>query len=779
VAASALRHQSDNLPIELTSFVGRRRELAQARRLLVEARLVTLTGVGGVGKTRLALRLADEVRRTFQHGVRLVELAEVEEPESLVEKVGSVLGVDSAPGEDPLVALRGFVADRRLLLVLDNCEHLVEACAVLVGALLSSSEGLRVLCTSRQPLGIAGEHTFAVPSLDVPEPARRLPASALDQYDAVSLFVARATAILPNFSITEDNAPAVVRLCQQLDGIPLAIELAAARLRAFSVQQILERLGDRYRLLTAGNRIALPRQRTLRALVDWSFGLCSPAECTLWARLSVFSGGFDLESAEAVCSGDGVPADEVFDLLAGLVDKSVVVRGDVRGRVRYRMLETIRQYGRDRLIESRDEETLRRRHRDWFALLAEQAEAGWLGPQQVAFTERTDVENANLRLALEFCLAEPGDGQTALRLAASLCNYRRACGSLSEGRRWLDRVLARAPEPTPARAKALWVQAWLVLLQGDLDTGRSLLAECRTVAERVDDRSALAHVTQFTGLAEVFAGRFEAGMALLGEAMLRYAELDDSDAATLVFGQLTMARCFAVDEQAPEAVRVCLQYVDPVDSPEPYAYVLWYQAILRFRLGRVAEATASVDRALRVRPVPRDTWLVALCLETLAWCTSVDGAPARAATLLGAAEATRRSMGSALAGLPYLAVPHEECVLRIRRRLGDGDYEDAYVAGVELGPDAAVEFARGGAPASHRAGPVTPDDDPLTRREREIADLVARGMSNKEIAATLVIAQRTAETHVEHILSKLGFNRRAQIAVWAAGRRDHDPPATR
>jgi non-specific serine/threonine protein kinase len=775
-----LRHQSDNLPIELTSFVGRRREMAEARHLLAGARLVTLTGVGGVGKTRLALRVAGELRRTFKHGVRLVELAEVDEPESLVEKLGSVLGVDSVPGENPLVALRRFVADLHLLLVLDNCEHLVEACAVLVGRLLSSSEGLRVLCTSRQPLGIAGEHTFAVPSLAVPESSRLLPASMLDQYDAVSLFVARATAILPNFSITEDNAPAVVRLCQQLDGIPLAIELAAARLRAFSVQQILERLGDRYRLLTAGNRIALPRQRTLRALVDWSFSLCSPAECTLWARLSVFAGGFDLESVEAVCSGEGVPADEVFDLLAGLVDKSVVVRGEARGRVRYRMLETIRQYGRDRLIESRDEEALRGRHRDWFALLAEQAEAGWLGPEQVAFAERIEVENANLRLALEFCLAEPDDEQTALRLAASLCNYRRACGSLAEGRRWLDRVLAKAPEPTPARAKALWVLAWLVLLQGDIDTGRSLLAECRALAERIDDASALAYVTQFTGLAEVLEGRFEAGMALLGEAMLWHTERGDHNAGTLAFGQLTMARCFAADEAAPEAVRVCFQYVNPVDSPEPYAYVLWYQAILWFRLGRFAEATGSVARALRVRPVPRDNWLVGLCLETLAWCAAAEGEPVRAATLLGAAEATRRSMGSAIAGLPYLAVPHEECVLRIRQRLADGDYDDAYLAGVELGPDGAVEFARGGAPAPHRAVPVHHGDDPLTRREREIADLVAKGMSNKEIAAALVIAQRTAETHVEHILSKLGFNRRAQIAVWSAARRSRhgDPPET-
>jgi predicted ATPase/DNA-binding CsgD family transcriptional regulator len=772
VAASASRQQSDNLPIELTSFVGRRQELAEARHLLVGARLVTLTGVGGVGKTRLALRLAGELRRTFPHGVRLVELAEVDEPESLVEKLGSVLGVDNVPGEDPLVAVRGFVADLQALLVLDNCEHLVEACAVLVGQLLSVSADIRVLCTSRQPLGIAGEHTFAVPPLSVPEPSRRLPPSMLDQYDAVRLFVTRAVAILPDFAVTEDNAHAVARLCQQLDGIPLAIELAAARLRAFSVTQILARLDDRYRLLTAGNRIALPRQRTLRALVDWSFGLCSAAECTLWARLSVFAGGFDLESAEGVCSGGDVPADEVFDLLAGLVDKSVVMRVDEGGLVRYRMLETIRQYGRDRLIEGCDEETRRRRHRDWFARLAEQAEAGWLGPEQVEFAERIEVENANLRLALEFCLAEPDGGQAALRLAASLCNYRRACGSLAEGRRWLERVLVNAPEPTPAKARALWVCAWLVLLQGDIDTGHDLLTQCGALADQIGDEQAAVRVTQFTGLAEVFQARFWAGIELLTEAFDRYNELGDTSSATLAYGQLTMARCFAADPGAEDAVRMCLRFVDPVDSPEPYAYVLWYQAILAFRQGRPADATESVDRAIRVRAVPRDTWLVGLCLETLGWCAAAGGAPARAAALLGAAEATRRSMGSALAGLPYLAEPHDACVRRSREVLGEKEFEDAYRSGVDMGPERALEVARSGRPtAPERAVPTQRGGDPLTRRERQIADLVAQGMSNKEIAAALVIAPRTAETHVEHILSKLGFNRRAQIAAWSAARR--------
>ncbi|MPY46091.1 AAA family ATPase, partial [Streptomyces phyllanthi] len=388
-----------NLPAALTTFVGRRRDIAEIRRRLGAARLLTLTGVGGVGKTRLALEAAAAARKGFADGVWLVDLAPVRDPSAVAGATATALGVPDLGARPVLDQLTGHLARRRALIVLDNCEHLVDACAELAETLLSGAPELRVLATSRRTLGIAGEHVFTVPPLSVPD-------------EAVELLLDRASAIRPEFRVTGTNRDAVTRLCARLDGLPLAIELAASRLRTLTVEQLADRVEDRFALLTGGSRTARPRQRTLRALIDWSYELCGPAERLLWNRLSVFAGGFDLDAAEGVCSGDGVPRHEVLDLLDRLVAQSVVLTTEHEGTARYRMLETIRQYGRERLAEygADEERRLLRRHRDHFLSLAEHLAADWYGPGQEEALARLRTEHGNLRVALEYEYGSQGAG---------------------------------------------------------------------------------------------------------------------------------------------------------------------------------------------------------------------------------------------------------------------------------------------------------------------------------------------------------------------------------
>jgi non-specific serine/threonine protein kinase len=784
LASAAPSGRRDNLPIEVTSFVGRAQETATVRGLLIGARLLTLTGVGGVGKTRLALRTVAGLRRTYPEGVWLVELGGLTSGDSVAGHVAYALGVGSGAGVSARAALREFVAGKRMLVILDSCEHVLDECAALTGLLLASGESVNLLCTSRQPLGIGGEHLYNVPTLAVPDLATtpQLRPGAHD--DAVALFAERASAILPGFTVTEDNYVSVVRLCQELDGIPLAIELAAARLRAFSVEQILDRLDDRYRLLTEGNRMALPRQRTLRALVDWSFGLCTAAEKAMWARLSVFRDGFELAAAAAVCGPDR-DGEDVVDLVAGLVEKSLVVRSEWHGRVRYRMLETIRRYGYDRLAESAESRELRRRHRDWFVKLAKLAESGWSGPKQIELARRIGCESANLRAALEFCLTEPGELQQALELVAVLCDQRRSCASLDEARHWLDRVLKLATDRTAARARTLVAAGWITLLQGDQAVAKAMLRECHDLAEQLGETRTQALAIQFGGLAELFAGNFGTAAKLLTQALDLHRESGDVGGVQLATGQLVMTQAFAGDPAAEHGIETCLGRIDPAVAPEPYAYVLWYRSVARWRQHDFTSAAEYARRALGVERVRGDQLLLAFCLETLAWTEASLNAFALAARLLGASDRLRREIGMDLSGLRHLAVPHAGCEQRIVSGLGEEGFRREFLTGRGLTVEEAVATACRtyvvGVPLPRgesrpAPGPVRPQlsaiaSAPLTPRQFEVAALVERGLSNREIAAELVIALRTAETHVEHILSKLGFSRRSQIAVWSSAQR--------
>ncbi|QFY09716.1 LuxR family transcriptional regulator [Nonomuraea phyllanthi] len=773
VTASTCRGRpSGGLPAEVTSFVGRRHEVAEVKQLLSASRVVTLTGVGGVGKTRLALRVGVEVRRAFRDGVWLVELGALDCPAMLDQVVTEALEIRDHTGDPPMRVLTRFLRDKQLLLILDNCEHMVGECAVLAEALLKAAPDLRVLATSRQALGIAGEQAVSVAPLPLPgreEP--RPPLDALVRQDAVRLFVERARAVLPSFEITEDNRDVVTRIVRRLDGLPLGIELAAVRLRALSAEELLQRLDDRFRLLTAGSRAVLPRHQTLRALIDWSYTLCLDHERLLWQRASVFAGGLDLEAAEAVCSGDGIAREDVIDLVIGLVDKSVLMREGHPGGVRYRMLETLRQYGRQRLADSGAETELQARHRRYYRDLAARARAEVFGPHQVAWFGRLQREHHNLRAALDSWLSTPAQTGAALGMAGDLLYHWITSYYLGEGRDWLRRALsadaASRGAPEPVRGRALWAASWLAVIQADIPAATAMLEEARRLGEGAGDEAVLAYVALFSGMVAMCEGRTPAAIELYRDALARHRRTGDPAGIALSLIRLTLAHSFSGDSSravaaGEESLSVCEAHGDAWHK----AYTMMALGVEVWRQGDLARATELETESLTFNRVMGDRLGAGLNIEVLAWIAAGQGRSQRAARLLGVLEGMWTSVGAPLSGYGHLIRYHEECRAALREELGETAFEAALRRGARMPTEEALAYALGEEGRAEQAGREEPAAAPLTRREKEIAELVAQGLTNKEIAASLVIAQRTAEGHVEHIMTKLGFTSRAQIAVW-------------
>ena len=514
----SLEATPNNLPQQLTSFVGRERELAQARELLSRGRLLTLLGVGGLGKSRLSLQIAAEVLEDFPDGVWLVELAPIADERLVPLGVASALGVKEDPGRPVQDALVKHVANRQLLILLDNCEHLIDACAHLAKALLQAGAQVRILATSREPLRIAGETTLQLPTLSLPDDAAPSLA-ALRDVDAIRLFVDRAAAADPAFHLDDRNAATVTEICRRLDGIPLAIELAAARVRVLSVDRIAARLSDRFKLLTGGDRTALKRQQTLRALIDWSHDLLTPGERALFRRLSVFAGGWSLDAAEAVGTGGDVDDGDVLELLTRLVEKSLVVP-EVDG-TRYRFLETIRQYAGEQLANSDEEEAVRMRHLGWFLAFAEEGRPHLIGSQQGAWLARLDQERENLFAAHRYCDRAPGGGELGIRLLAAIRRYWFDRGLLGLGYRATMEALARpsAQSPTQVRAAALNDAGQIAAYMGRYTEAQAHLVESLDIARRLGDKSRVAYLLQPLALACVGVGDLAAARKYLNEAL--------------------------------------------------------------------------------------------------------------------------------------------------------------------------------------------------------------------------------------------------------------------
>ncbi|MEU9456925.1 LuxR C-terminal-related transcriptional regulator [Streptomyces sp. NPDC048277] len=844
---------------ELTTLVGRRAEIARIGRLLSTARLVTLTGVGGVGKTRLALRVARDAGRSFPDGVHLVELAGLREADLLAQSVGTVLGLANPGREraDATQALAVHLRDRRALLVLDNCEHLVDACARLADTLLRAAPGLCVLATGRQALGVTAEHVFPVEPLPVVDPERlrrhaggwypdgwysdgqhldgrqtearhldgrypdgrhpdgrqtggqhpdtrhldgrypdvtqtdvrqtgarhtgprhptarpargRSPLAELLGSPAVVLFAERAAAVRPGFTVTEGNAETVARIVHRLDGLPFAIELAAARLRTLTPEEILDRLTDRFALLTTGSRTAVPRQRTLRELIDWSHALCGAEERALWARASVFRGGFDLEGAERVCADGELPAAAILDVLDGLVEKSVLVHRQHDGRSRYQMLETVREYGRERLAESGELAVLRRRHRDHYLGLTARAEDEWFGSRQVEWFARLRADHTNVRAALEYCLEQPGETAAGLALAVAPRHYWITAGSLAEGRRWLGRLLAAPDAGTaPLRALALGSHAYLGILQGQVD-GATLAAldESARLAERHGDVRAASWTRHHRAVLATWQEDYAHAAELFEEAATAFRAAGRLDAAVECTVKLAMVHAHAGDAGlAARLYRELAEVTEAHGESWLRGMALFAGSLLAWRSGDARQAAVLARRAIRLMHPFQDWWDIAMCAEVLAW-GSVDE-PRHAARLLGVLHLLWESIGGSLGVAPFMRHEHRRFEERVRAALTPADFDRAFRRGADATVAEALAYVLDESPpATGERGPGS--GPPLTRREWQVADLVAEGLTNKQIAARLVIAQRTAENHVERILTKLGFSSRSQLAVWTYGR---------
>ncbi|GAA4486406.1 LuxR family transcriptional regulator [Rhodococcus olei] len=760
---SAGRGAQGKLPQELTTFVGRRRELTETKRLLSQSRLVTLTGIGGVGKTRLALRTAEDSRRSFADGVWLVELGELGDPDLVADTVATALGLREQPGHSALTLLTDHLAPMSLLLVLDNCEHLVDAVADLAETLLRACPDLRILATSREPLAIGGEAVLRVPSLTVPDSQRPQPLPGLPRYEAITLFVERAAAAVPGFELTEENHGAIVEICHQLDGLPLPIELAAVRLRAMSTGQILERLTDRYQLLTKGTRGAPTRQQSLRMSIDWSHELCTATEQVLWRQLSVFASSFELDAVEGVCGGESTSL-QLLDGLASLVDKSILIREEAGTGVRYRMLETLREYGREKLREAGEFTALQRRHRDWYESLASAAEAEWISPRQVDWIRRLEREQANLREALSFSVTEPGEVDAGLRIGAALYPFWLCRGMPSEGRHWLDRVLDRGPAtPSRDRIKALYVDSVLAGTQGDLSRSAALVAQGRVLADALDDPEADLFMTLAAASEALFAGRLTESIPRFEDAIARFRA--SGDVLRLTFALVGMAVAAGVCGDEDRAISYHEEVLEITEAHGECA-IRGY-SLLALALGRwsddPASATSLLEQGLRLGRIVDDPIGCSSCIEVLAWIAAADGRHRRAAVLMGAAQARSQAVGSPIVLVPNVLVHHEEAEKRTRDALADSVFDAALRQGLGMACDDVLAYALGEQQVS---APPPTEAVTLTRRERQVAELVAQGLTNKAIAAKLVISQRTAQGHVEHVLAKLGFNSRAQIAAW-------------
>ncbi|MCX5389549.1 AAA family ATPase [Streptomyces sp. NBC_00094] len=665
-----------NLPAELNRFVGRAAEQAELARLLGESRLVTVVGVGGVGKTRLALRAAAEAQKRYGDDVRLAELAPLRDPDLVEHALVEALGLTDHTLRAPREVLLEHLAERRLLLVLDGFEHLVESCAPLVRELLAHAPGLTVLAVGRRPLRVAGEAVFTL--------------APMAEEDAVTLLAERAA---------EAGAPVVhahdsVReLCRRLDGIPLALELAAGRLPLLSVEQMLCRLDDRFRLLTLGARGALPRHQTLRTAIGWSHELCTPEERLLWARLSVFAGPFDLEAVEYVCGGPELPSDRILDLLGDLLAQSLVAREDTPAGPGYRILDTVAAYGAEWLAALGDTERLRRRHRDWYMGLATWCELEWFSPRQAEVAARTDAALPNLRAALDLCLELPEDAHLAQHLAGTLWFAWVGCGRLSEGRHWLERAVALESGHEEARLKALWVLGYVSILQGDGTAAVAALHECGERARASRNALAEAYATHRMGCLALLSDDMPRAEELIGRALDAYRELGELNSNVLM-GQveLAMARAFGGDLEG--AVAICREVREVCEERGERwtrAYALYVLAFSAWTRGAYGEARKLLAECVTINHTFRDLVGLVLAIELLALVTMSEGDPAEAAVLQGATVPVWDTVGIRLFGSGSFNGPRTLCEQLAGEALGAESYAAAFRAGRGLSLDAMVE----------------------------------------------------------------------------------------
>ena len=825
----------------MSSFIGRKREIAEVSRLLGRYRLLCLTGPGGCGKTRLAIQVARELSLAYSGGTWLVEFAPLADPALVPQAVASTLGVHEQAGQSLVSALTSHLQTRQALLLLDNCEHLIDACAHLSQALLAACQGVRLLATSREPLGVPGEAVWSVPPLTLPAPQPwRGPASQpaslaiYEQSEAIQLFVARASAASPGYELTSQNAPWTANICRRLDGVPLAIELAAARARAMSVRQIAEHLDDRFKLLSGGPRTAPLRQRTLEATLDWSHTLLSQDEQRLFRRLSVFSGGWSLEAAGQV----GMDMPDLLPVLAGLVNKSLVVMDQLQGESRYHYLETIRQYAWEKLAQAGETRQIRGRHLEYFTLWAEQAESRLSGRDQPEWVKRFSTEHDNLRAALEWGQQAELVAELSLRLAAACGHFWKIRGFLSEGRMHLSAALGRSDSQQfgLTRAQALIKAANLSYLQSDFPATRPNLEEALALSRELgaEGKQETAQALDLLGELATEVGEYEQAPSFFEEALAIYRELQKQPGIAEMLMQLGWAAMRVGNySQASDLLKECLALFREQGETRQLGFAFAGLGELSVRQGDYERASEFLEQSLSLRQELGDRWAIATTLGSLGWVAMLErdfklmrallgeslslrmeigesGGAAwcleklaqgislevqnlttayrlrglqRAARLLGAAEALRLPVNSTID--PADLFEYETLLAQIKAGLGQEGFDSAWAEGrgmpipetVALGlapllTNAELASLSAFQSAKARYGGLSP-------RERETAVLITQGKANREIAEIMFVRLKTVETYVTRILNKLGFDSRVQIATWAheVGLMDEDLPA--
>ena len=649
-ALRGLAEPGNNLPSQLTGFVGRETELREIGKLLEVSRLLTLTGAGGSGKTRLAIEVAAEAVDAYPDGVWLVDFAAIRDPDLIPQPVAAVLGLRASPGVSLTEAVAGYLRQKTALLVLDNAEHLLEAVARFTHALLESCPDLHILATSRERLGISGETVWQVPPLGLPE-GDDIPLLELLEADAVRLFAERAASVQPGFSLSDETGPVVARICRRLDGMPLAIELAATRIRVLSPPEIARRLDDRFRLLTGGSAVALPRQQTLRTAVDWSYDLLSDAERTLFDRLSVFQGGFGLEAAEAVCAAGTLAPQQVLDLLSGLFDKSLVATSEgPTGTTRYALLETLREYGRERLAHRGETDELRRRHLDFFLAVAEEAEPELRGPEQKDWFERLDADHANLRAALERSLVT-GEADSALRLTGALWWFWSVRGYHTEGRSWLNRALTAGVDSPPSlRIDPLIGAGLLAYLQGDYQEAIEPSEEALALSREAADSRGVIFAQWNLGEVAINSGDVERAEIVYAEALAAARELGDPWLVAWCLHGFVDLPQFDY-ETTVASLEEGLQLFREVGDGNMAAMMTWYLAHTAGAVGDYEREAALYEQSLADSRELGYVFVEAVSLSGLGRVALHRGDPARALQLGEEALDMWRKLG----GTPWIA----------------------------------------------------------------------------------------------------------------------------
>jgi predicted ATPase/DNA-binding CsgD family transcriptional regulator len=815
-----------NLPIPLSSFFGREHEAGEIRGLLRSNRLVTLTGTGGCGKTRLSIKIAQELSGEFEHGIWLVELASISDPALVPQTIAAALKVRERSGQDLMDLLADSLFDRPVLLVIDNCEHLILACAQIVETLLQKCPDLKILATSREALGLAGEIAWIVQPLSLPEQQPWTnPVSARDAVhsyegsESVQLFVARAKSIASDFELTEENGAWVAEICRRLDGMPLAIELAAARVRSLTVREIAQRLDDRFNLLTGGSRTGHPRQQTLTATLDWSYTLLSDVEGKVLQRLSVFAGGATLEAVEAVCAGEGVDSEGVLDILSHLLEKSlVIVDKSEGGETQYGLLETIRQYALEKLEGSGELAQARDRHLEYFLRVAESANPKLYSSEEVSWLDRFEAEHDNFRFALEWSRKSEEKTEVWLRLTAALGFFWNHRGYFTEGRERLAAILEKTKTwRTVPRALALYRTAQLAFDQTDYPESLVLLDEALSIYQELGSAGRLGHAHTLIMLGDVWRcmGNYEKSFSLLDQGLHFMRELNDRDGLVRALWQIAYCFVSAGDYQQSEryyseALQLSRQGSDDLSI----ATILSGLAEAALRGRDLARAATLEEESLALRRNAGEKWGIAVSLANFAWISLKQNDFEKAASLFVESLAIRREIGDR-GGVAWCLEKLAKLNILIGQKKSQQDRVEAYRMAVRLfGAAAALrapvgsvidqadmaEYERdldmlkmtlgtgefdgmweegGGIPfeelfeelsAATAKGSEQKKKEQfggLTEREREVAALIAQGKSNRDIAKAMTVGIKTVETYVTRILNKLNFDSRVQIATWA------------